>query len=136
MPRRPLAAALVFARRAILALALAGTLLPGAFGAAAPAHAEHEPDHEPAARLEFVVHRIIIHDISEPWYESEGEFTFKVTIWEDREACPRDLQRCRDETDIVRAADIKFDAHDDETVTLNRVVPGPDDWATDASSGP
>lgn len=78
MPRRPIAAALPQACRRLASLALAGVLLLAAPGPA-PARAEHEPGHEPVARLQLWLKDVYIYDDNDPgWLLGAGEMRLTV----------------------------------------------------------
>jgi CARDB len=107
------------AGRALAGLALVATLLPWA-PVPPPARAEHGPGHDPDARLEIVVKRILIHDDYD-W--GEGDISITVILWEGP-------------SELARSGDIKFGADDGETVTLHRVFPWAGDRVADPSIGP
>lgn len=164
MLSRRFATILDAACRASTAIVLAAMLLPWTPGPSPVRADEHEPNRPgeeqtesvvprqvlenvhvleaspPAGRLEFEIKKIIVHDDSDPdvipYVAEEGEFTIRLRVWEVTGDCAPDAWYCYEGTDIVRSADIKFDADTGETVTLNRVVPGPGDWVLNDSIGP
>jgi hypothetical protein len=117
------------ARRAVLAIALAALLLPGA--PAAPVQAEHAPDHESIARLQVVLTRIHVED-DEDWF-GEGEIEGEVHL----ERCNHAVEKC---TAVgSRYLVLDFNADSGDTRTFDRVLPGleangfpvyPGDWFT------
>ncbi len=110
------------AHRAVPALAFATALVLPALGAPGPVRADHQPDHEPAARLEIVVKTITIHDDNDWGPRGAGEIRIGVNIFE------RGTQ--------LAGTIMSFSANDGHTVPLYRAVPGAGDQVADPSIGP
>src|SRR6266511_667603 len=111
--------ALTTARNAVRR-GLAGVLALITLGAWAawstpPAFADHEPDHQPAARLEIVIKKFFIFS-DKDWF-GEGEMRFYVSVF--------------GPTGTLASTVIKFGADTGEWVEINRIVPGPGDYVPD-----
>lgn len=134
MPRRPLTVALAFARRAMLSLALAGLLVPGAPGPVAPAGADHDPRHDSVARVLVVIDKVTVLDDNDP--ESEGDIQIAGWFHKVEPGCPADTSDYACLTQLIQFELKEFGADSGETVTLNRIIPSARDNVIDESITP
>src|SRR3954470_23755793 len=78
MTRRLRATVRAFAQRRLAAILFAGLALPWAPAFAAPARADHNRFHDPAARLQVVVNYVSIFDDGDWW--GKGEFRLGLSV--------------------------------------------------------
>src|SRR5215207_4263123 len=105
---------LAVVRRATIALVLVAFGLSWSPGPLAPARA----DHEPAARLQLIIKKLIIHDDSD-W--GEGEITFTTQFW----SCPdgsTDINNCYPRTVLVNTGGIEVLADSGDTLSMDLVL--------------
>jgi hypothetical protein len=116
-----------FVLRIVPLVLLATAPILGPFQRPAPARAATPPD--PAARLQVVIKSVKIFDDHE-WFGS-GEMHLWTTMWIcDVRAAVSPCWRSEDfPPRHYAAASVEFSASSDSTVTLNRVVPQPGDYA-------
>jgi len=113
-------------RRAFMLLAVVMALLPWRHSAAIVS-ADHVTTHDPEARLQIVIKRIVLHDISEPFYESTGEVVLVLFLERIDPSCPAYSldEACRGPLATVQFPQMEM--FSGESRDINRVVPLTDD---------
>lgn len=116
------------ALRAIaLVVMLVAVLLPWSPSASTPAAADHTPTHDPETRLQIVLNKVIVHDISEPIYESNTELYLVVFLERIDPSCPAYSldEECR--SALAHAYIPPMSMGEGESRTINRVIPQTED---------
>jgi hypothetical protein len=94
--------------------------LPWSTHSAMPAHADHSPFHEPAARLQLVLNSVYIYDDNDDFLAGDGEIELTAVVLR---CTDYHVGVCDNET-VVTSDSIKFSAGNRETKAFdNQVIP-------------
>jgi hypothetical protein len=96
--------------------------------------ADHVPTHDPETRLQVVIKRIVLHDISEPFYESEAEVKLSLFFLRVDPSCPAYSLEDACLRDLATVHFPQMDMSEGESRVIERTVPLTEDAvATDGS---
>jgi hypothetical protein len=106
-------------RQAGRTLTLAALLLPQSLPLATPVYADHNPLHEPVARLQLLVNSVHIYDDNDGFLAGDGEIELTAVVLR---CTDYHLGQC-DGSTVLASDTFKFSAGNGEDETIGKVVP-------------